>query len=77
MTKRGENRFAFNEAETTLSVFMESYNKSAPGSFPRASVKSLKQFQETYPTLFKNDEWSIDKHRKRFMDWLSSHQDEV
>jgi len=77
MRNSKHNDLEINRLSTPLASFMESYNKSAPGSFPRASVDSLKQFQETYPTLFKNGEWSIDKHRKKFMDWFSSHQDEV
>ena len=63
-----------NQEITSLISFMESYNESTPKSFPRASVETLKQFQETNPSLFQNkNAWSIDKHRKRFMDWHSSH----
>lgn len=55
---------------------MESYNKSIPVSFPHASLKTLKKFQVTHPILFKHgDEWSIDKHRKRLMDWLPSYSE--
>ncbi|OGZ45767.1 MAG: hypothetical protein A3C84_00635 [Candidatus Ryanbacteria bacterium RIFCSPHIGHO2_02_FULL_48_12] len=64
-----------NEASTTLAIFMESYNKSIPLNFPQASVKALRQFQTTFPVLFKNgDQWSIDRHRKKLMDWLSSYR---
>ena len=60
-----------NQVGTTMSVFMETYNKSIPASFPAVSVPVLKKFQTLHPTLFKNgDEWSIDKHRKKLMDWL-------
>ena len=62
-----------NEIKTTLLAFMESYNNGLPASFPHSSVKILKAFQTLHPGLFRNgDEWSIDKHRKRLMDWLSS-----
>ncbi|MDP3785060.1 MAG: hypothetical protein Q8R12_03215 [bacterium] len=65
-----------NQTATSLAVFMESYNKSIPVSFPQASVKTLKKFQTTHPVLFKNgDEWSIIKHRKKLMDWLPSYCD--
>lgn len=65
-----------NQTATTLAVFLESYNQNIPASFPRASIKSLKQFQISHPLLFKRgDEWSLDRHRKRLMDWLSSHRD--
>lgn len=60
-----------NQAKTPLLAFMESYNKSIPVGFPCASVKILKRFQAQHPAFFKNsDEWSIDKHRKKVMDWL-------
>ena len=72
------NDLEINQETTPLASFMESYNKSAPAGLPRASVAALKQFQEAYPSLFKNsNEWSIDKHRKRFMDWISSHQNDT
>jgi len=71
---RGNNALKQSEVKTSLADFMESYNKSVPVGFPRPSVKLLKTFQELHPMLFKHgDEWSIDKHRKRFMDWLVSH----
>lgn len=57
---------------------MASYNQGIPAGFTRASVRALKQFQGTYPILFKNgDFWSIDRHRKRLMDWLLVHPDAV
>ena len=66
--------FELNQAKTDILVFMESYNKSIPAAFPRASVKILRQFQELHPILFKSgNEWSIERHRKRVMDWLPSH----
>jgi hypothetical protein len=62
-----------NQLGTSLAIFMASYNKGVPSGFPAASVKTLKQFQEIYPSLFKKaDEWCIDRHRKRFMDWSFS-----
>jgi hypothetical protein len=74
---RQRNReLELNQAITSLADFLESYNQSIPAGFPRASVKVLKQFQEAYPILFKRgDEWSIDRHRKRLLDWLLSHPD--
>jgi len=62
------------QIRTSLLIFMESYNKSIPLNFPHPSIKILKMFQTLHPMLFKNgDEWSIEKHRKRLMDWLPSH----
>jgi hypothetical protein len=71
------NDLEINRETTPLASFMESYNKSVPENLPRASVKMLKKFHATNPSLFKKENgWSIDKHRKRFMDWLSSHQND-
>ncbi|MFC1594953.1 hypothetical protein ACFL3E_00815 [Patescibacteria group bacterium] len=64
-----------NLLSTSSAVFMENYNKTIPKSFPKATSEVLKQFQIDCPNLFKKkDIWSIDKHRKRFMDWFSSQQ---
>ena len=61
-----------NQAMTTMENFMESYNKSIPESFPRASKKVLIKFQAMHVRLFKKpDQWSIERHRKKLMDWLS------
>ncbi len=68
------NELELNLIRTPLLIFMESYNKSIPISFPHASVKILKRFQALHPVLFKHsNEWSIEKHRKRVMDWLPSY----
>ena len=72
--KDKNNPLELNQIKTPLLAFMESYNKSIPVSFPRVSVKTLKRFQALHPVLFKHsNEWSIDKHRKRLMDWLPSY----
>jgi hypothetical protein len=77
MRRSKYNDLEVNRETTPLAAFMESYNKSAPKGLPQASVQNLKQFQSAYPSLFKNSsDWSIDKHRKRFMDWISSHQND-
>ncbi len=63
-----------NQIGTPVLIFMASYNNSIPASFPHPSIKVLRIFQKLHPMLFKHgDEWSIDKHRKRLMDWLSSY----
>jgi len=74
--KKKNDELKLNQIATPLSTFMESYNKGIPADFPRVSVKALKQFQVLHPALFKNgDEWSIDRHRKKLMDWLLSHRE--
>ena len=65
-----------NQVEITLAMFLEFYNNNIPKGFPRASVQSLKTFQDAHATLFKkNGMWSVDKHRKRLIDWASSHSE--
>jgi len=60
-----------NQLKIPLAVFIKSYNHSIPEGFPCVSVKVLKKFQALHPALFRNsDAWSIDKHRKKVMDWL-------
>lgn len=74
--KQGNREPELNQTGTTLPIFMAFYNQNLPTGFPRASVKTLQEFQVTHPLLFKKgDEWSIDRHRKRLMDWLASHRD--
>jgi len=71
--KSRSNEYEQNQAITSLAVFIDAYNKSIPEDFPRATTKVLKQFQISHSALFKNpDNWSIEKHRKRLMDWLFS-----
>ena len=52
---------------------MKSYNEDLPSQFPRASLSLLKEFRKVHATLFSgNDSWSLDQHRKKVMDWLTS-----
>ncbi|MEK7650207.1 MAG: hypothetical protein AAB367_04610 [Patescibacteria group bacterium] len=75
MAKRRDLVLEHNQEMTTLGSFLESYNTSIPTGFPKVSLENLKDFQRLHPMLFKNkDEWSIEKHRKRLMDWLPSHR---
>jgi hypothetical protein len=64
----------FNETFTTISVFMDYYNQNIPASYPHATRESLEAFRKANPGLFgEGKKWSIDKHRKRLMDWLPSY----
>ena len=75
--KRRDVQLELNQAHTTVEVFMKAYNQTIPRGFTVVSVVMLKKFQEAYPLLFKNkEEWSIEKHRKKLMDWLPSHLNE-
>ncbi len=74
MLKRKKGELEPYQIGTTLLAFMETYNKSIPVAFPHPSVKILKTFQALHPMLFRgNDEWSMERHRKRLMDWLPSY----
>ena len=73
--KKG-NRDNPNLIGTAADVFIEYYNKNIPRNFPRATRAALAEFHTRYPSLFgKDDKWIIDKHRKKFMDWLVSHRE--
>lgn len=74
--KRKNDELKLNQNLTPLSAFRESYNKTIPSHFSPVTVEKLKEFQASCPSLFRSkDEWSIDKHRKRLMDWLAAHRD--
>jgi hypothetical protein len=73
MKSKSDRVLELNQNIITPAVFIESYNKSIPPDFPKASAKMLRKFQAAHPALFKKgDDWSIDKHRKKFMDWLTT-----
>ena len=62
------------EEKHTLSDFLKIYNKGLPLGFPRASASLLDAYKKAYPSQFKADNaWSLDLHRKKFMDWLTMH----
>lgn len=58
------------ETQCTLADFLKLYNQDLPEAFPRASKALLEEFKETHTSFFKTDEWSLDVHRKKVMDWL-------
>lgn len=61
--------------KTTISDFIQYYNQNLPKTFPKASFESLEKFRATHAGLFdgSSEEWTIEKHRKKVMDWLSSY----
>lgn len=76
MVKRKDPVLEQNKAIVTLANFLAAYNKSAPEGYPRATLAALRKFQAAHASLFKNhDDWSIEKHRKKLMDWLPSYRD--
>ncbi len=61
-----------NQIMTSQAIFIEMYNKNIPATYPQATIKNLNKFRAQNASLFANaNEWSIDKHRKKVMDWLS------
>ncbi len=58
------------ETQCTLADFLKAYNKDLPESFPRASKALLEEFKTTHSSFFKTEDWSLDVHRKKVMDWL-------
>lgn len=64
------------ELPITLANFLTSFNQNMPASFPRVSVKLLEKFKAAHVTLFtQGDSWSLDRHRKKLIDWLPRHQE--
>jgi len=64
---------ARSEQSLSFSDFLKSYNEGLPLQFPRASLALLREFKKAHETLFKSDNvWSLDQHRKKVMDWLTS-----
>jgi len=59
--------------ERSMADFLNSYNESLPATFPSATQSALLQFKKENKSLFKGTtSWSLDKHRKKCMDWLHS-----
>lgn len=61
------------EKSLSFGDFMKSYNEDLPSQFPRASLALLREFRKANTTLFKSGSWSLDQHRKKVMDWITSH----
>lgn len=63
------------EKMLSFSDFLKSYNEGLPLQFPRASLALLREFKKNNAALFKGgNEWSLDQHRKKVMDWLTTKQ---
>lgn len=66
-----------NTTDDEMIKFIEAYNLlfNVPNS--KATKGTCKQYQEEHPNEFKTNDWSIEKHRKRFMDWMSRQNSET
>jgi len=58
------------ERKHSQAEFLTLYNEGLPGDFPRATSALLVVYQDQYPGQFRDGFWSLDLHRKKFMDWL-------
>lgn len=75
----GMRRFATelktSELQVTMADFLTNYNQNMPASFPRASLNLLTKFKAANTALFTHgDSWSLERHRKKVMDWLPRNQ---
>ncbi len=63
------------EKTLTAKEFVACYNDGLPTGYPPVTVRLVKLFSAAHPHLFKkgDDDWSLDQHRKRVMDWLPTH----
>ncbi len=66
------------ELQVTMTAFLAAYNQNMPASFPRASLGLLEKFKVAHETLFAHgDSWSLERHRKKLMDWLPRNSEVV
>lgn len=61
------------ERKHSLAEFLALYNQGLPTEFPRATIALLAEYESKYAGQFKDGFWSLDLHRKKFMDWLPGH----
>ncbi len=62
---------ARSELSLTLPAFLRTYNEDLPPGFPLATTELLREFKKTHTVFFRDEAaWSLDRHRKRVMDWL-------
>ncbi len=59
------------EKKRSIDDFIVSYNKNLPADFPHATLSASLEFKRLHPSFFKgNSSWSLEHHRKKYMDWL-------
>jgi len=78
MKSKRTDELELNQLQVPRAIFLKAYNQNIPEGFPQASVDVLQKFRNAHPSLFRSGEmWSVDRHRKRLMDWLSSYRGAV
>lgn len=55
----------------TQKEFLDEHNKLSPVNL-KATISLLSRFKTEKASLFKDDDWSIDKLRRPFILWLTS-----
>jgi|GEM_PF-910459 len=61
-----------------IDEFIESYNLLFNVPQTKATKGLCNLYKNEHPNEFKTTaEWSIEKHRKRFMDWMSKQRPET
>jgi len=58
-------------SEEKTSIFIKEYNLLFNVPAAKATEANCHEYKIEHPNEFKTSDWSIDKHRKRFMDWMS------
>ncbi|MFH1714087.1 MAG: hypothetical protein ABH831_00615 [Candidatus Nealsonbacteria bacterium] len=61
----------FTDPRLTQGQFLEEHNKLSPLNM-QATVDLLSRFKTEKTSLFKDNNWSIDRLRKPFISWLMS-----
>ena len=56
---------------TTKEQFLSEHNRLSPLNL-QATIALLSRFRIDKTSLFKNDDWSVDKLRRPFVLWLTS-----
>jgi len=51
--------------------FIEKYNSLYNVPNNKANKVICNKYKKEHPNEFKKSGWSIEKHRKKFMDWMS------
>jgi len=51
--------------------FIKDYNRLFNVPDTKASSATCARYRSEHTNEFKKSDWSIEKHRKKFMDWMS------
>jgi hypothetical protein len=56
---------------TSKEQFLDEHNKLSPANL-KATMELLTRFKSEKPTLFKSNDWPIERIRRPFIFWLTS-----